>query len=257
MSARLDGKVVAVTGAGSGLGAAFAVALAREGARIGVLDLDAGRAEHTVRAVSDAGGQAVAYAVDVSERDEVRAALKGVTDRFGRLDVMFNNAGITLSTPFLEATESDFRKLHDVNVIGVLVGTQEAARIFIGQGGGGKIINTCSIASRQARPNFAAYAASKFAVHSLVQSGARALAEHGITVNGFAPGIVDTAVWEAASGGDTGRRQEMFEEYATRIPVGRVAQPQDLAPTAVFLAASDSDYITGQVVMTDGGMEMV
>lgn len=256
MGNRLQGATIAITGAGSGMGAAFAIAMAREGANIGVLDYDGDGAERVAEAIRAEGGHALSARTDVRDRAGVQDALHGLVERFGRLDVMFNNAGVGLKLPFLDTTEDDIRRLHDVNVVGVLIGMQEAAKIFIAQGGGGKIVNTCSVASRQANADFSAYAASKFAVRSLVQSGARSLAQHGIVVTGFSPGIVDTPLWRS-NFPDDAARDAALEAYAQRIPAGRVSTPDDIVPVAVFLASHDSDYTTGQVVAVDGGLEMV
>ena len=160
---------------------------------------------------------------------------------------------------FLDITDSNFELMMRVNALGVLIGIQEAARQFITQGGGGKVINTASIAGRQGFASFAPYSASKAAVISLTQAGARALAADGITVNAFAPGVVATPLWtkldadlEAMGEGDSG-----FDSMAAGILLGRPAQPEDIAPTAIFLAAADSDYITGQVIPIEGGMILV
>jgi meso-butanediol dehydrogenase/(S,S)-butanediol dehydrogenase/diacetyl reductase len=146
-----------------------------------------------------------------------------------------------------------------VNALGVLIGMQEAAHQFIRQGDGGKIVNTASVASRTGFPDVAPYSASKAAVLSLIQAGARALAPHKITVNGFAPGVVATPLWtqldrdlEAIGEGDAG-----FDSLSSQILQGRPAQPEDIVPTAIFLAAADSDYMTGQVIAIDGGMILV
>lgn len=257
MSQRLAGTVIAITGGGSGIGAAFAHAMAREGARIGVLDFNPAGAEAVAASIRHAGGEAIALEVDVRDRAGLRAALERVRDEHGRFDVMFNNAGISQGKPFMETTEDDFRALHEVNVLGVLIGMQEAARILIEQGEGGRIVNTCSIAARQANAGYSAYAASKFAVRSLVQSGARALAEHGITVTGFAPGVVDTPLWRRSLGDSEERRLQAFAEYEAKIPAGRVSTPEDIVPVGIFLASAESNYTTGQVVAIDGGMTMV
>lgn len=257
MGERLTGKVIVVSGGGSGIGRAFCLAFAEEGARVGVLDRSEAQAQETAAEIQAAGGEAIAVVADVADRAQVRAALAEVVDRFGQLNVIFNNAGITLSKDFLATTEDDMRRLHDVNVLGVLIGTQEAAEIFRRQGGGGKVVNTCSVAGRQASAMFAAYAASKFAVNGLTQAAARALAADGIVVTGFAPGIVDTPLWRASLGDSPEDRAAAFEAYSTRIPAGRVSTPNDLVPVGIFLASDDSNYSTGQIVAVDGGMQMV
>lgn len=256
MGSRLQGKVVAITGAGSGMGAAAARAMSAEGASVAVLDYNLAAAEEVAQSIREAGGASTAVAVDVRDREQVRAALDTVVTTFGRLNVMVNNAGISAKVPFMETTEDDFRRLHDVNVLGVFIGMQEAARIMIAQGGGGSIINASSVTARQANADFAAYAASKFAVRSLVQSGARALAQHGIVVTGYAPGIVDTPLWRANYDSEEARLAAL-EVYEKRIPAGRLSTPEDVAPIIVFLASDDAAYTTGQVVAVDGGLEMV
>lgn len=257
MGERLAGKVIIVTGGGSGIGQAFCLAFAEHGAAIGVLDRNTEQAEETAALVTQAGGRALALTANVADREQMRAAFDLVVREFGKLDVVFNNAGITLAKDFLETTEEDMRRLYDVNVLGVLIGTQEAAAIFRRQGSGGKVVNTCSIASRQASAAFAAYASSKFAVHALTQASARALADDGIVVVGFAPGIVDTPLWRASLGDSPEERTEALAAYNSRIPAGRVSTPADIVPVGLFLASDDSNYTTGQIVAVDGGMQMV
>ena len=160
---------------------------------------------------------------------------------------------------FLEITEENFELIMKVNALGVLIGTQEAAKQFIRQGSSGKVVNTASIAGRTGFASFAPYSASKASVISITQAGARALAEHNITVNAFSPGVVATPLWtkldkdlEAIGEGDSG-----FDSMSSGILLGRPAQPEDIFPTALFLASSDSDYITGQTMAIDGGMILV
>lgn len=149
-----------------------------------------------------------------------------------------------------------------VNGLGVLIGIQEAAKQMIAQGSGGKIVNTASIAGRQGYANVAPYCASKFAVISLTQSAARDLAQHGITVNGFSPGVVATPMWkkldeELMELGESSRPGEAMENFSESILLGRPAQPEELTGTALFLASADSDYMTGQIMAIDGGMVLV
>ncbi len=261
MAGRVAEKRIVITGAGSGVGRAFALALAREGAVVGVLDKATEAAHATARAVVDAGGRATALVADVSRRVEVVAALDSFVDEYGGLDVMFNNAGLNKPLHFLDVTEENWHAVMDVNALGTLIGIQEAARRMIG-GGGGKIINTSSIAGRQGYPSFAPYSASKFAVNALTQAAARALAEHNITCNAFAPGVVDTPLWTQLDAdlldiGDAARPGQAMEDLSAGILRGRPATPEDLVGTALFLASSDSDYLTGQVIMVDGGMVLV
>nr|WP_281373396.1 glucose 1-dehydrogenase [Kineococcus aurantiacus] len=258
----MEGKVIAITGAGSGMGRAFAVALAREGAAVGVLDVDEAAARGTVEAVAAAGGRALAASADVSRREQVSAALEQVTGELGDLDVMFNNAGFNRPMHLLDVTEENWRSIMEVNALGCLIGIQEAAKLMIAAGHGGKIVNTASIAGRQGYPNFAPYSASKAAVISLTQAAARGLAEHGITCNAFAPGVVGTPLWDRLDEdllamGVSQRPGQAMADFGSDILRGRVATPQDIAGTALYLASDDSDYLTGQVVMIDGGMVLV
>jgi meso-butanediol dehydrogenase / (S,S)-butanediol dehydrogenase / diacetyl reductase len=256
---RLRDRTVMITGAGSGIGAGIARGLAAEGANVVLADLNEEAAAGVAAQIEADGGAALAVRVDVTDRAQVTAGIAAAVERFGRLDAYFNNAGFNKPLKYLDVTESNFEAILKVNTIAVLVGAQEAAKQFIAQGGGGKIVNTASIAGRQGFPSFAPYSASKAAVISLTQAGARALAPEGITVNAFAPGVVDTPLWttldkdlEEIGEGDAG-----FDSMAAGILLGRAATPQDLVPTAVFLAGPDSDYITGQVIAIEGGMILV
>ena len=259
MGTRLDGKTIIVTGGASGIGAAIARGVAREGANVVVADLDLAGGRQVADDILAQGGAATAVQTDVTDRATVRAAIDLAVARFGRLDVYFNNAGMNSPMRFLDITEKNFELVMKVNALGVLIGTQEAAKQFLAQGSPGKVINTASIAGRTGFPNFAPYSAAKAAVISLTQAGARALAPDGITVNAFAPGVVDTPLWTKldAELADMGAGDSGFASMAGDILLGRPAAPDDIVPTAIFLAASDSDYITGQVIPIEGGMILV
>jgi meso-butanediol dehydrogenase/(S,S)-butanediol dehydrogenase/diacetyl reductase len=262
----MSGRSCVVTGAAQGIGRAIGEALLDEGADVCFADLDGERAAEVGAAnearAADAGGRVLTATVDVSDRSQVQAMIAATVDAFGRLDVMFNNAGVNKPMNFLDVTEENWELIMRVNGLGVLIGTQEAAKQMIAQGGGGTIINTASIASRQGYDNVAPYCASKAAVVSLTQSAARGLARHGITVTGFAPGVVATEMWEAVDQdlmaiGASERPGQAMEEFAAGILRGRVATPDDIVGTTTFLASPASDYMTGQIVMIDGGMELV
>lgn len=259
---RMTEKTVIVTGAAQGIGKGIATRLAAEGAAVMIADLNLEGAEAVASELSSSGHQAAAHRVDVSERESTRQLIAATVEAFGRLDVMFNNAGFNKPEPFLEITEDVWHRVMDVNALGVLIGTQEAAKQMIAQGTGGKIVNTASIAGRQGYPSFVPYCASKFSVIAIIQGAARALAEHGITVNGFAPGVVDTPLWAQLDAdlmaiGDSETPGQAMRDFSAGILVGRPAEPEDIAGTALFLASTDSDYMTGQVVMIDGGMVLV
>jgi len=259
MGTRMAGRTVIITGAASGIGKGIAIGLATEGANVVIADLNRESAEQAANEIAQAGGKAIAAKVDVTSRTSVAAGIQLAVDTFGQLDCYFNNAGFNKPMKFLDVTEENFNAIMSVNALAVFVGTQEAAKQFIKQGTGGKVVNTASIAGRTGFSSFAPYSASKAAVISITQAAARALAEHKITVNAFSPGVVATPLWakldkdlEEIGEGDSG-----FDSMASGILLGRAAEPEDIVPTALFLASSDSDYVTGQTMAIDGGMILV
>jgi meso-butanediol dehydrogenase/(S,S)-butanediol dehydrogenase/diacetyl reductase len=261
VAGRVADKRIVITGAGSGMGRAFALGLAREGAVVGVLDRDPVAADRVRAEVAAEGGTAIALTADVSRREQVVAALDGFVAEAGRLDVLFNNAGFNRPMHLLDVTDDNWHSIMDVNALGTLIGIQEGARRMIPRRTG-KIINTSSIAGRQGYPSFAPYCASKFAVNALTQAAARALAEHDITCTAFAPGVVDTPLWTQLDAdlleiGDAEKPGQAMSDFSAGILRGRPATPEDIVGTALFLASSDSDYLTGQVIMVDGGMVLV
>ena len=263
---RVTGRACIVTGAARGIGRAIGEALLDEGADVCFADIDgdgAAKAAEANRArLNGDAARVTSAAVDVTDRAQVRAMIEHTVETFGRLDVMFNNAGVNKPMNFMDVTEANWNFIMGVNGLGCLIGMQEAARQMIAQGGGGKIINTASIASRQGFDNVAPYCASKFAVVSLTQSAARDLAKNDITVTGFAPGVVATEMWDQVDKdlleiGAAERPGQAMEEFSSEILKGRVARPDDITGTTTFLASRDSDYMTGQIVMIDGGMTLV
>ena len=257
---KLDGATCVVTGAGRGIGRGIATRLVQEGANVVIADIDGESATRAAEQIAAAnGGGAAGVACDVTDRASLQAAIAAAVERFGRLDVMFNNAGVSQTVHFLDTTEDDWERIMRVNARGTFLGMQEAANQFKRQGGGGKIVNTASIAGKSGFPLFAAYSASKFAVVGQTQAGARALAEDKITVNAFCPGVVTTELWEQLDGefiaiGETQEPGEALESFGAGILLGRLSTPDDIAGLALFLASSDSDYITGQAINVDGGM---
>ncbi len=261
MAGRVAGKAIILTGAGSGMGRAFALGLAREGATVGVLDISDDAGQRVCDELAAESLRAVPLRADVSRRDEVAAAFDTFVSQAGMLDVLFNIAGINKPMHLLDVTEENWHTIMDVNALGTLIGIQEAAKRMIPQRSG-KIINTSSIAGRQGYPSFAPYCASKFAVNALTQAAARALAEHNITCNAFAPGVVDTPLWaqldaDLMSIGDSQEPGQAMADFSASILRGRPASPEDVVGTALYLASRDSDYMTGQIVMIDGGMVMI
>ena len=259
---RLQGKVAIVTGGAQGIGEGIAARLVHEGARVVIADLNGEKAKSVAAGFNRDGGTAIGISLDVAERAQVRAAIEETVTTLGRLDIFFNNAGFNKPLPFLDVDENNFNSIMRVNAWGVLVCTQEAAKQMIAQGGGGKIINTASIAGRQGYAEFAPYCASKASVISLTQAAAREFAKHKITVNAFAPGVVVTPLWDGLEQdmidkGVIKQKGEFIESFSSSILLGFPSRPSDIAGIAAFLASADSDYITGQVIMADGGMVLV
>jgi meso-butanediol dehydrogenase / (S,S)-butanediol dehydrogenase / diacetyl reductase len=259
---RLAGKVAIVTGGAQGIGEEIASRLVADGARVAIADLNADKAKTVAERLTRGGGEAIGVAVDVAERTEVRAAIATTVAAFGRLDIFFNNAGFNKPLPFMEIDEANFNAIMRVNAWGVLLCTQEAARQMIAQGHGGKIINTASIAGRQGYAEFAPYCASKASVISLTQAAAREFAKHKITVNAFAPGVVVTPLWDGLEQdmidrGVIKQKGEFIESFSSSILLGFPSKPKDIVGVTAFLASPDSDYVTGQVIMADGGMVLV
>ena len=259
---RVQDRVVIVTGGAGGIGAAACRAIAAEGGKVVVADLDESAAEAVSKAIVDGGGAAVSVGVDVTDRSSVRSMIDMAVATFGELHVIFNNAGINRPRGFMEVDEANFEEIVRVNTWGVIVCTQEAAKQMIEQGSGGKIINTGSIASRQGFWDFVPYCVAKFGTLAVTQATARGLIEHGITVNAFAPGVVDTPMWIGLNDDIRAIHEQPADadpmrEFATGTLMGRPAAPEELAPFLVYLASSESDYMTGQMYMVDGGQILV
>jgi meso-butanediol dehydrogenase/(S,S)-butanediol dehydrogenase/diacetyl reductase len=262
MTGRVAGRVVVVTGGAGGIGAAACRAIAAEGGRVVVADLDADHARDVAREIVADGGDATPVRVDVTDRSSVRSMIDAAVGAFGELNVIFNNAGMNRPRGFMDVDEENFEQIVRVNTWGVIVCTQEAAKQMIAQGSGGKIVNTGSIASRQGFWDFVPYCVAKFGVLAVTQATARGLAEHGITVNAFAPGVVDTPMWiglneDIRAIHDQSEDADPMREFATGTLVGRPAAPEELAPFLVYLASPESDYMTGQMYMVDGGQVLV
>jgi NAD(P)-dependent dehydrogenase (short-subunit alcohol dehydrogenase family) len=251
---RLSGKVALITGAARGIGAAFAAAYAREGARVAVADIDVTAAKKTAAAI---GEPAFPMQLDVTEQRSIEAAVAEVIDRTGGIDILVNNAALFDLAPILDIRRESFERLFAVNVAGVLFTLQAVARGMILRGQGGKIINMASQAGRRGEALVAVYCASKAAVISLTQSAALNLIPHRINVNGIAPGVVEGEHWDQVDA--------LFARYENRplgekkrlvgaaVPYGRMGRAEDLTGMAIFLASSESDYVVGQTYNVDGG----
>lgn len=262
MAGRVEGKVCVVSGGAMGIGSGIVRGLAREGASVVIADMNAEAAAKLSGELTAVGQQVSSFEVNVANREQVGACFDYAIATYGGLDVVFNNAGFNKPMKFLEVTEDNWDAIVKVNGWGVLMNTQEAGKRMIAQGRGGKIINTASIAGREGFPDFTPYCAAKAGVIMITQAAAKELAPHHITVNAFAPGVVATPLWETlnkdlyAIGAATDEDSAM-NDFSAGILVGRPAVPEDLAGMGIWLASSESDYFTGQVLMIDGGMILV
>ncbi|PRX01302.1 UNVERIFIED_ORG: meso-butanediol dehydrogenase/(S,S)-butanediol dehydrogenase/diacetyl reductase [Martelella mediterranea] len=260
----MNGKVAIVTGAGQGIGRAIAARLAKDGFAIGCLDFNLDTARETASQISAAGGKAMAVKVDVADREEVFKAVDSVADAYGRLDVMINNAGLGPTTPIEDITPEIYHKVFDVNVGGTYWGIQAAIKHFKKRKPSkkgevvGKIISASSQAGQVGNPDLAVYGATKFAIRGITQTAAKDLAPLGITANAYCPGIVRTPMMEGIAqkvADENGKSLEWgLEQWAKNVLLGRISEPEDVAACVAFLSGPDSDYITGQALIVDGGM---
>jgi meso-butanediol dehydrogenase/(S,S)-butanediol dehydrogenase/diacetyl reductase len=253
-------RIALVTGVARGIGRGIALRLAVDGLDVAVNDIgaNADQLEGVAEEIRGTGRRAAAVVADVSDPGEVEGMVRRVADELGSLDVMVANAGIAQVKPLLEVTPEDFDNLMAVNLRGVFLCYQEAARQMIRQGGGGKIIGAASIAAHKGFSMLGHYSASKWAVRGLTQAAAQEWAQYGITVNAYCPGIVGTAMWDLIDeelAKHMGlQKGEALKQYSELITLGRVEEPEDVAAFVSYLASRDSDYMTGQSVMIDGGI---
>ena len=245
----LNGKVAVVTGASKGIGAGIAKAFGAEGASVVVNYASAkSDADRIVDEISKAGGKAVAVQANVAKKSEVQRLFAEAKKAFGKIDILVNNAGVYEFVPLEEVSERQFHRLFDTNVLGMLLVTQEALKHF--NSAGGTIVNIGSLASSLTPPTAVVYNATKAAVDAITRTLAKELGPRKIRVNSINPGMVITE--GAIAGGYTeGEMRKMFESLT---PLGRVGQPDDIAPAAVFLASDDSKWITGEMLLIAGGL---
>lgn len=243
---KLKGKAALVTGAAQGIGLACAAALAREGAKVMLADRDEARGAQAARSL---GGEAAFVACDVSRKADVDRAVAETVDKFGSLDVAIANAGIVHAAEFLDLEEADFDRVLAVNLKGVFLVGQAAARQMVKQGHGGAIVNMSSVNAVLAIPNQVPYVVSKGAVNQLTKVMALSLAPHGIRVNGIGPGTILTELAKKAVLGN----REAERKILSRTPLGRMGQPEEIGRVAAFLASDDASYLTGQTIYPDGG----
>ena len=254
---RLAGKTAIITGGARGIGAAIAEGYAREGAKVCVADIETAAAEETAARI---GNGSFAHRLDVTRMDSIKACVAEVEERCGGIDILVNNAAVFDMAPYGEITEKSFDFQFNVNVKGLLFMLQEVGESMKRRGKGGKIINFASQAGRRGEPLVAVYCATKAAVISITQSAGLALIKHGINVNGIAPGVVDTPMWDVVDrqfakyeGRPIGEKKRLVGEG---VPFGRMGKPEDHVGCAVFLASAESDYVVAQTFNVDGGQWM-
>ena len=242
---RLKGKVSIITGAGRGIGQATALKFAREGALVVVCDLDQDSVDETVDAVRSAGGEAVGFLMDVTSAASIRAMVEGVVQRYGRIDVLVNNAGIVEDAQLIKMTEEQFDRVLEVNLKGTYNCTKAVAEIMVEQKSG-VILNASSIVGVYGNFGQTNYAASKFAVIGMVKTWARELGRKGVRANAVCPGFVETTILSTIP-------ERVLQALKERVPLGRLARPEEIANTYAFLASDEASYINGAVIEVSGG----
>jgi NAD(P)-dependent dehydrogenase (short-subunit alcohol dehydrogenase family) len=244
----LEGRIAFVTGAGRGLGRAGAVALARAGAHVALVSRTRSQLDETAAAVEALGRKALVAVADIRNGQEVEAAVRATVEAFGRIDILFNNAGTNVRKPVVEMADEDWHTIIETNVKGVFVVARSVARQMISQRGG-RIINMSSMSAVSPEKDKVVYASSKGAVTQFTKGLALELAPYGITVNAIAPGYMLTSLVKGYLEADAERHRRILQ----RIPLGRVGQPEEIGGALVFLASDAASFITGATIAIDGG----
>lgn len=249
---RVADKVIIVTGGASGIGRSTVLTLAREGARVAIADVNLAAAQQVQKEVEEAGGQAMAVQVDVSRLDQAQAMARQVTEAFGRVDVLVNNAGIDIVKPFVQSTPEEWDKIININYKGVINCTRSVLDQMI-ERGSGKIVSVASDAGRVGSSGEVVYSGTKGAIIAFSKALAREVARYKINVNCVAPGPTDTPLFQ----GMAGENAKLGEALKKAIPWGRLADPQDIANAILFFASDEASYITGQTLSVSGGLTMI
>lgn len=247
---RLEGKVAVITGAGQGLGKAYALEFARQGADIVVNDVSVENADKVVKEVENIGRKAIAVTVSVDTREGAKKIIGAGIENFGKVDILVNNAGITRTAMLHKMTQEEWDQVIAVNLTGVFNCLQAAAFHMI-ERKYGKIINVTSAAGIRGTIGQISYGAAKSGVIGITKSSAKELARYGINVNAVAPGVIETPMTEVIRG-----KEKFAKKYMSEIPLGRFGTPEDVANVAAFLASDEASYMTGQIISVDGGLIM-
>jgi 3-oxoacyl-[acyl-carrier protein] reductase len=245
---RLAGKVSIITGAGQGIGEATAIKFAKEGAKVAVCDINMETVNHVVDEVTKAGGEAIGFKVDVTDKESIAAMVQGVMAKWGRIDTLVNNAGIVQDAQLKKMSEDQFDRVIDVNLKGVYNCTKAVVDIMLAQNSG-CILNASSVVGIYGNFGQTNYAATKFGVIGMVKTWARELGRKGIRANAICPGFVETPI--LASMPD--KVIKMMEE---RVPMGRLAKPEEIANTYAWLASDEASYVNGAVIEVSGGVTL-
>lgn len=254
----IDNKVALVTGAGQGIGRGIALRLAKDGASLMLVDVNAEALEAVAAEVRALGRKVATFVADIADRAQVYEAIDQAERQLGGFDIIVNNAGIAQVQALADVTPEEVDRIMRINVQGTLWGIQAAAKKFIDRKQKGKIINASSIAGHDGFALLGIYSATKFAVRALTQAAAKEYASKGITVNAYCPGVVGTGMWTEIdqrfsdiTGAPVG---ETYKKYVEGIALGRAETPDDVAGLVSYLAGPDSDYVTGQAILIDGGL---